>query len=394
MHCKFLTNGIAVDYSQLVRPCCTYQADNEWHDKNKFGTLSLVNWHNSAELENLKKQLANDQWPSGCNYCKQIESQGRGDSMRLNAESAYGHYNDQDITLEIRPGSVCNFACQTCWPEASSRVREYYRRAGFKNIVKWSDRSTDIILDETRHIGLGNFESLDVIKHRLRDIVLLGGEPFYDPECKQFLEWCKKSQINSNLMIFTNGSQIDFEWIDQYPGKITLIFSLDAIGNPAEYIRYGTNWPQVESNYLRARANKKINCRVNITTSIFNYWYLSDLIEWLAEDWPEVVSFGLASTVNNSYWMDETVIPLSFRKNLITKLQTTVEFLETCNIEKYQKINAQSALRSIAENLDQQPWNPEHFSKFKHFVDQMDQVKNIRLQDHCARLAEMINHSG
>jgi ubiquitin C-terminal hydrolase len=49
--------------------------------------------------------------------------------MRLNGDAAYSHYAQDELVLEIRPGNTCNLACQTCWPQASSRVTDYYRKA-------------------------------------------------------------------------------------------------------------------------------------------------------------------------------------------------------------------------------------------------------------------------
>ena len=154
--------------------------------------------------------------------------------MKHASNSAYKNYNVTDITLEIRPGNVCNFACQTCWPAASSRVTSFFQQAGFD--VTTPDRPK-FGIDGTANIV--DYEFLDSIKDRIKDVVILGGEPFYDKSCLAFLDWAIKN-LSANLTLFTNTSIIREDIISAYPGTLTIVSSLDAVGKPAEYIRFGT----------------------------------------------------------------------------------------------------------------------------------------------------------
>jgi hypothetical protein len=343
--------------------------------------VDLVTWHQRPELQKLQQSLSQEQWPSECHVCEHFESQGRGDSMRLNAESSYAHYQADDLTLEIRPGNVCNFACQTCWPEASSRVTDFYRKAGIDTTADWT-AGDDAVIEIRQVKHQLDLDKIGAVLPRIRDIVVLGGEPFYDPACKRFLAWLVEQSCKSNLMIFTNGSCVDRELLAAYPGSVTMIFSLDAIGRPAEYIRYGTDWDTVYSNYLHCRALPNVAVRVNITTSVYNFHLVSELVEWLAKDWPEVVSFGAAHTVNNTWFMDESAILLQSRPAIITRLNSTIKNLEHADIEKYQRINAQNALASIRDNLEDMPFDAIKHQRMKDFIYQMDQAKHINIRDY------------
>jgi hypothetical protein len=134
MNCKFLSNGMAVQYHNFVKPCCAWEADTTWIEDHALDKVDLVTWHQHADLVAAREKMANNIWPSNCKNCELIESQGRQDSVRLGGNSAYENFADGDITLEIRPGSVCNFACQTCWAPASSRVEQFYKQANVINI--------------------------------------------------------------------------------------------------------------------------------------------------------------------------------------------------------------------------------------------------------------------
>jgi sulfatase maturation enzyme AslB (radical SAM superfamily) len=295
--------------------------------------------------------------------------------MRLNGNQSYKDYQDEDITLEIRPGSTCNFACQTCWPEASSRVAQYHHQLGLIDIKKLESQKFE------------NFDLLLPIASRIRDVIVLGGEPFYDKSCKKFLTWAEKN-LSANLMMFTNGSLIDWDFIENYSGTVTLIFSLDAVGRPAEYIRFGTEWSKVFKNFQRVQQLPNVELRVNITTSIYNYIYLEELISMLCKRWPSVVSFGAPK--KNYY--NESAVPLKFRKPIIDSIQRSIEYVSRSQIESGQQSNAINALSAIVDNLNNMPWNPDDYDHIKRLVQDMDRVKDIRIVDYCEFTAQMLSH--
>jgi hypothetical protein len=373
MECKFIKHGIALQYDQVVKPCCEWRSDDAWPSQNHISQVDLGTWHQSPQVVKFAKQLEDNVWPTPCTKCADMEGQGRADSIRGNGNQSYKNYQKDDITLEIRPGSVCNFACQTCWPAASSRVADYHARAGLVNIKDVDSNSFD------------NFDFLLPIKHRIRDVVLLGGEPFYDKSCLKFLSWAQQN-LSANFMMFTNGSRIDFDFIKSYRAKLTLIVSLDAVGRPAEYIRYGTDWAQVIANYRLVRTLPNVETRVNITCSIYNYYYIEELIELLVQDWPAVVSFGLP----NQEYFRESVVPLQHRKALIDSLERAVGMINSTDIESGQKSNAVNALSSIIQNLHKLPWSESEQKKLTNFVDQMDRVKQISMKDYCQDLYNIL----
>jgi sulfatase maturation enzyme AslB (radical SAM superfamily) len=349
--------------------------DPEWRQQNHITKIDLATWHQSKQMIAQQQLLENDQWPVACTSCELQESQGRGDSIRGNGNHAYANYNDNDITLEIRPGSVCNFACQTCWPEASSRVAEFHSRAGLIDIKS---------VDST---SFNNFDFLLPIADRLRDVVLLGGEPFYDKSCLKFLSWAN-AHLTANITMFTNGSKIDFDFLKSYPGRLTLVFSLDAVGRPAEYIRYGTDWTEVIKNYLAVKQLPNIEVRVNITCSVYNYLYINELIEFLCNDWPTVVSFG--SPHSRKGHLLESAVPLEHRSDMIYSLEQAVATIERTDIESGQKSNAINALTAHITNLKTKAWVSSDYDQLCDFVSRMDLVKNINIADYCGALSRVL----
>jgi sulfatase maturation enzyme AslB (radical SAM superfamily) len=373
MECKFIRHGIALSYDQIVKPCCEWKLDNIWSQQNHVSQVDLKTWHRSPQVLHLAQELGKNNWPGSCNKCQQTESQGRFDSIRGNGNHSYSHYQPDDITLEIRPGSVCNFACQTCWPAASSRVAEFHSKAGLVDIKTVNSNKLD------------DFDFLLPIASRLRDVIVLGGEPFYDKSCLKFLSWATQ-HLDANLIMFTNGSRIDFDFLKSYPGILTLVFSLDAVGKPAEYIRYGTEWDQVLDNYLAVKKIPRVNVRVNITCSVYNYLYIDQLIEFLCQDWPQVVSFGSP----NAGHLKESAVPIKHRADMIVSLERAISTIQQTDIESGQKSNAINALTAHVSNLKNQPWIEADYQHLCKFVKSMDLVKNINIADYCADLAHLL----
>lgn len=383
MDCKFLNHGIALAYQETVKPCCVWQFDKKFQNEHKINVVNLATWHQHPDLQQARELLKKDVWPTNCQNCEKIESQGRQDSIRLGGANSYANYNGDDITLEIRPGSVCNFACQTCWPVASSRVASFYKLA---NVKHHSDRSLLSSVDIDQSESFTDFDFLNSISHRIRSIILLGGEPFYDKNCLKFLDWWR---INSKaeLTTFTNGSYIDFDFLQSLTNQITLVFSIDAIGRPAEYIRYGTNWPVVWNNLQKARLTKGIDVRINITVSVYNFYYLDEIIDTFIDNWPSVITFGL---INEEHF-NISVIPYIHRSIIQTKLLSSIEKLKISSIEEGQRWNAINALQSIVNDLDNISFNQKNHDRFKNFVEKMDLVKGINIADYCPYVSNIIS---
>jgi len=364
MQCKFLDHGLAISYDHVVKPCCEFEYDADWSQQNHISQIDLQTWHQSPQVIKIRNELSSGTWPKQCRRCANLESQGRHDSTRGNGNQAYADYTGKDITLEIRPGSVCNFACQTCWPEASSRVAQFYHQAGITNIQSLNTSS------------ISNFDFLLPIAGRIQNLVLLGGEPFYDPNCQKFLAWAEQN-LQATMNIFTNGSHVDWNWVNNYAGKITMTFSIDAVGKPAEYVRFGTAWSVVHDNFVRAQHHPKIKLQMNVTVSIYNYHLIIDIIDMLVPNWPSVVNFGRP----NEPYLGEASVPEINRPELIKSLENCVKKLFAANIESDQKYNAIKAIKSIVDNFRKIPFDPELFEQIKQFIKSMDQVKRLDIRD-------------
>ena len=377
MECKFLQHGLAISYDNIAKPCCSFKYDPK-NSASAYDT-DLATYHSTDYIKSLRTQLENGVWPTECSSCKVKEQPGKS-SMREMGNRSYENYADTDITLEVRPGNVCNFACQTCWPAASSRVTSFFQQAGFD--VTTPDRPKFGI---DGNANIVDYKFLDSIKHRIKDVVILGGEPFYDKNCLAFLDWAINN-LSANMTLFTNTSIVREDIISAYPGTLTIVSSLDAVGKPAEYIRFGTEWDTVEKTFNQLKTFKNVKNRVNITSSAYNFYYISDVIEFLLDDWPEVVTFGTCGEEK----FKESVIPLHMRADIIARLESVIPKIETADIVLHQKQHAISNINSIIKNLQENPYNEEQHLVLKQFSKKLDTVKKINSAEYGDYLKELL----
>jgi hypothetical protein len=252
-------------------------------------------------------------------------------------------------------------------------VAQYHSQAGLIDIKNLDSRRID------------NFEFLLPIAARIKDVVLLGGEPFYDKACLKFLSWAKDN-LTANIMMFTNGSVVDLDFLQSYPGRITLIFSIDAVGRAAEYVRYGIVWEEFLTNYLKVRALPNVDVRVNVTLSVYNYTLVEDVVAMLCQDWPGVVTFG---TPRIEY-LCESSIPNELRQDVINSLEKAIATLESTKIESGQQSNAINAITSVINNLKQVPYNLLNHQQLLDFILKMDRVKGVNAEDYSTFLGQLL----
>ena len=70
------------------------------------------------------------------------------------------------------------------------------------------------------------------------------------PEVREIIERVRQQSLDVNIQIITNGSFQDHYWLEiaRSMPNVNFTVSIDAVGDAAEIIRHGTNWPQVEHN--------------------------------------------------------------------------------------------------------------------------------------------------
>lgn len=204
-----------------VTPCCHFDKKN-WN--SYIPNIKYFEWYDMRER-------MEEGWIPECHICENQEKIGV-ESMRQNAKGGTDNIEGIELSLDY----TCNFMCRICSPALSTAWRKYdedWERFGGHF---WQPKHDYTSLDFVKTLDLSH----------LKTVRLVGGEPFLSNQLEEFLELLPECEIiiNTNGSIFPNKKIQDR--LSKF--KVQMEISIDAIGDLAECIRYGTKWKMVENN--------------------------------------------------------------------------------------------------------------------------------------------------
>ena len=162
-------------------------------------------------------------------------------------------------------GSVCNLACVTCGPDASTR---WQRELGMP-----------IVPGNSKHID----PEIVQRAQKMTGVVICGGEPMLNFSSQTML---KNLNSDQNVRVHFNGTVLPKpEFMEQSVRfkHIKYCLSIDGVGKRFEYLRWPAQWSQVVDNiqWLWHNAPDKVEFAVSITRSQLNQHYLEEITDWI-----------------------------------------------------------------------------------------------------------------
>jgi len=164
-------------------------------------------------------------------------------------------------------GNVCNLACWTCSEFFSSTIAAQKKRIGILPADTVDSQQMFMSRwDQLRSEIMRSYEQHDRVT-----LTLLGGEPSYNPVVREFLKQIYQAGLapRTRIELTTNGTKTNQEFFDLITDaswlSLSVFVSVDAVGNKAEWLRYGCRWKDVENNI---DAYKKSAYRVEIHTVV------------------------------------------------------------------------------------------------------------------------------
>jgi len=195
-----------------------------------------------------------------CNSCWEPENAGL-DSHRLRYHRALKVLNDDLITnpkltfLDLQFGYLCNLSCIMCHPEESSQIQ--------KTIFKLIDTTSSIEQKKYYQSKVNLYDNhdwtVDEISYQkvlelcrpVKSIKISGGEPFFNPKFKPFLEFLLSKKVPiENLHITTNLTIYDkeiIELLNSFP-NVRFRFSLESIEKEDDFLRWPSKWEEKQKN--------------------------------------------------------------------------------------------------------------------------------------------------
>lgn len=171
----------------------------------------------------------------------------------------------------FHPGSICNLACVTCGPEASTRWQQELKIP----IVPGNAREIDQMIVQKARAMTG--------------VIICGGEPMLNRSSETMLENLRSEQ---NVRVHFNGtvlpSQSFLEKSHRFQ-NLNYCFSLDGTQERFEYLRWPAKWSKVVENiiWLRDHAPANVRFAVVITVSQLNRDYYQEVVDWVGEVIPQ-----------------------------------------------------------------------------------------------------------
>lgn len=271
---------------------------------------NFENFHNTPEKIDQRQTMLRGEWPQplsymsknhGCRYCQKIEeSGGQSDRLlQLKVPNLSPKELDTDPTavhvtptiLEVFISNTCNLSCTYCTDVNSSRIEQENIKFGNFDQNGVVIPAVPVNREMNQQYIDKFFGWLETNSHDLKRLHLLGGEPLYQKEFYQCLDFFEKNpnsnlefNIVTNLMISPDKFARLLDRIKNMIAKkmikrFDVTVSLDCWGPEQEYARWGINLDTVEKNIDLILQRRWIYFTVNSTLTPLTIRTFHQLIE-------------------------------------------------------------------------------------------------------------------
>jgi organic radical activating enzyme len=248
-NCRATQNAVTVLSDGKIAPCCVIKGNYSKPisfitDKKRFSDLQTT------------------EVPENCSQCVRYPE--------ASYKNSFDRFDGDNIQyLDFRNSNLCNLKCRTCGPHYSS---SWAKELNYEQPVV----QTDV------------FEQLKkILDKNIQYIYFAGGEPFLNKDHWQLLELLIKLNYAENIKLYynTNLTITTFKGLDAYSlwknfKEVQVMVSVDAIGEPFNYIRSGANWDLVDKNINTLLKEKNINVGLAFTLSAISVWFLPDVLNY------------------------------------------------------------------------------------------------------------------
>lgn len=309
--------NLATDTNGKCKICCVVMFDKYIKKKDGSDFLlykdSIKEIWNSEYLKNLRKEMLNGLFPEDCRYCQNQEAKGlRSSRVEYNYEwqKLLGNFDVLDInsegyasylplSLEPRPGNLCDLACHSCWSLSSSKVFTERKRLVTALENKNDEFTSNLLLSWNREINLtedsnpswpsNDFltENIQHFSKDLRRIYFTGGEPTLIKSVKKIINLLSEAKnFDCKICFTTNLNFIDLSLFDSLKqfNNIEITGSIDSIGKKNEYIRFRSNWELIKKNIDFILSFKKASFTIMTVLQSFNLISFLEMIEAFANN--------------------------------------------------------------------------------------------------------------
>jgi molybdenum cofactor biosynthesis enzyme MoaA len=387
--CLFPFTNLTVNPNGSAAPCCKYnlnKVDSNLEEYTLYNKNVEELFYQPA-MNNIRDQFLTGKEPEGCKACWDEEDSGIT-SMRQHRfnlakwnrhkDKYVGKFeNPQMTTLDFKFSSLCNLKCRICGPYCSSNwlkesldTGEYHEHT-IKIFSKYSERK--FVDNEV------NFEIFNKLLPNLHIIEFYGGEPLMQPEHTKIMNilnsYPNVEQLNLELFYNTNGTFYDESVIETWNkmGIVELNISLDDIEDRFEYQRYPAKWKEVlkNINLYKENCNSNVKMHLYCTVSLYNIFYIDELIKYNAENLKLPLRFNLL------HWPESMSI-----KHLPELVKHIIKSkIELLTVDELSYISKGFGINEVINFMMSSPGSNEELTKFFKTTETHDEYRNQKFQE-------------
>jgi molybdenum cofactor biosynthesis enzyme MoaA len=357
MYCPAPFNHTSISTDGYYNVCCL----NQTPKKNRFhlNDGDFSDWQKNSYCLEVKQYFVDKKQHPGCHTCWAAEKTGMS-SLRQRILKEYEilggkEFDEKLLNIEISVGNLCNLSCLMCAEQYSSAILSENIKLKINNA-----RQADFKWHEENFVNL--YKNL---KLKPRVINLRGGEPLYNKKIFEILDSFNCSDTKHTVIhITTNGTVWNGEWarvLSKFK-LVRIMFSVDAVGDLYNYIRYPGNFTTVEQNIQEIIKQPNIKPLIYATVQNLNILYLQELIEW-ANGLGIFLGFD---TVSDPDFLQFTNLPTHLKIKAIDNLKILADTAVAHHIQS--AINSYITVLNNSLNVN----NSELWEKF---------IKNITPRD-------------
>jgi len=300
-----------------VRVCCTANASGADVDDKTAGLVkkdgiamnmrdhTIDEVWNSEHMRMTRLKMLNDEIPNSCRKCFAEEERGiiskrqwetKVWDKRLDIDDIVSKTTEEGSIptnipyFDLRLGNTCQLKCVMCSPhDSSSWISEWkLNTQKYKNKELIADQSWDNNFDYTWYKKGSFLDSMKSQAHNIKELYFAGGEPLLIKEHYAILEYMVAEGHAKNCCLRYNSNGLElpdklFELWNHF-NEITFNFSIDALGDKNEYIRYPSKWKDIEKNLeLLDKCDSNIIVNIAAAVQLLNVAYLDELATWKKE---------------------------------------------------------------------------------------------------------------
>ncbi len=369
--------------SGVAAPCCIAESCATDTGVGDSRTQSLTEIINSDKMNKLRLDMLSDVKNPECVKCHKHEEQGVASFRQFSNKDFEKHYDtvitdtNEDGSLsdfkmryfDIRFSNICNFKCRTCGPGFSSQwEQEDLKNNGFHAKIVPKNNNKEFLNQVVEQID------------HLETAYFAGGEPLITEEHYILLEeMIRKDRTDIKLRYNTNLSNLKFKdkdlvslW-EKFDNRVEVYASIDHYGERAEYIRHGTDWGVVETNFLAAKKSKNVSVYINTVLSVFNFLTIHEFYQYLYDKKMYSKKDMTYSIYNMSTpeFLTCHVLPMEQKEQGKLSLENTLSFMKSKKFKPQQIAQIENAIPwAMSDNT----WE-RHKHEFRNEIKRIDKIR-------------------